>query len=155
MTSLRKREITQTKPVELVPWFDRLFDDWFKFFSYHRPFTFVGGEWTPENLIRVDEFQDNGSYVIRAELPGIDPDKDVELSLSDDMLHITATRREEDASENKGYMRQEIRCGSFHRTIPLPAGVAETDVTASYEDGILEVRIPRPKPAKKIPVATT
>ena len=76
------------------------------------------------------------------ELPGIDPDKDVEISLSDGLLHIQAERREEKEEQSKGGYRSEFHYGSFARTLPLPAGVSEQDVRAEYEDGILQVRIP-------------
>jgi HSP20 family protein len=124
-------------------------------FPFARPFSLVGGEWAPEDLIRVDEYHDDGVLVVRAEIPGIDPDKDVEVSVADRMLHIEARRHEEESREAKGYRRKEIRTGSFRRTLALPAGVEEGDVEATYEDGILEVRIPtpEPQPTKKIPVS--
>ena len=95
--------------------------------------------------------------MVRAELPGIDPDKDVELTVSDGMLRIDAERREEEKTEEKGYVRQELRYGSFARTLPLPMGVTESDITASYKDGILEVRIPAPapEPTKRISISKT
>ena len=92
--------------------------------------------------------------VIRADLPGIDPDKDVELTVSDGILHIEAERREEERREEKGYVRQELRYGSLSRTLPLPEGVTGADITATYKAGVLEIRIPEPKhePAKKIAI---
>ena len=74
--------------------------------------------------------------------------------MSDSVLHIAAHRHEEETKEAQGYTRKEIRSGSFQRTLPLPAGVAETEVEASYKDGILEIRIPEPPApeAKKIPI---
>ena len=111
-------------------------------------------DWMPDDLIRVEEFHENGTLVVRAELPGIDPDKDVELTVSDGMLHIAAERREEDKSEDQGYLRHELRYGSFTRSLPFPKGVTEADVTAAYKDGILEIRVPAPtpEPSRKIPV---
>jgi HSP20 family protein len=151
MAGLLKRE---QKPVDVFDRFDRMFDEWMKGLSVRRPMLF-GREWAAEDVIRVDEFRENGDLVVRAELPGIDPDKDVELSVSDGVLHIDAERREEERVEEKGYLRHEIRAGSFSRSLPLPAGVSEADVTASYKDGILEVRIPtpEPEPAKKIEIS--
>ena len=73
--------------------------------------------------------------MVRADLPGIDPEKDVELTVSDGMLHIRAERREEEKREEKGYLRQELRYGSLSRTLPLPEGVTESDITATYKDG--------------------
>ena len=152
MAGLLKRE---GKPVEVFDRFDRMFDEWTKSLPWRRSPLF-GYDWPSENVIRVDEYRENGNLVIRAELPGIDPDKDVELTVSDSMLHITAEHREEEKVEEKGYLRHELRCGSFSRTLPLPDGVSESDVTASYKDGILEIRIPapvpEPEPAKKIEI---
>jgi HSP20 family protein len=92
--------------------------------------------------IRVEELVEDDTLVIRAELPGIDPEKDVEVSISGGVLHIAATRNEK--FEHKGHdeVRSEFRYGSFTRSIVLPAGMYETDVVAKYADGILEVRLP-------------
>ena len=123
-------------------------------FPFVRPFSLMGGEWAPEDMIRVDEFHEEGVLVVRAEIPGIDPDKDVELTVADHVLHIEARRHEEESREEKGYRRKEIRTGSFQRTLTLPAGVDDTDVKASYRNGILEIRIPTPapEPSRKIPI---
>jgi HSP20 family protein len=150
-----KRETRDVEPVDVFDRLDRLFGEWMGMFPFHRPFHFDRG-WLGEQ-IRVDEYQENGELVVRAELPGIDPERDVELTVSDDMLHIEAERREEEKTEGKGYVRQEIRYGSFRRWLPLPEGVTDADVTATYKDGILEIRVPAPKhePAKKIPISKT
>jgi HSP20 family protein len=120
--------------------FDRFFDDWPEMFR--RPVLM----WPERGLdsIGVEEFTEDGTRVVRVELAGIDPDKDVEVSVEDDVLHIAAERREEEKTEERNYVRRELRYGSFHRDLPLPRGTAEADVKASYKDGILEVRIPAP-----------
>lgn len=125
-----------------------------EFFPFARPLSLIGGMWAPDELIRVDELHDDGFLVIRAEIPGIDPDEDVELTVADGVLHLLAKRHEEDSEQAKGYTRKEIRTGSFQRTLPLPAGVTGADVTATYKDGILEIRIPEPEPQTptRIPV---
>lgn len=113
--------------------------------------------WTllEESMPRVEEYEDEGMMVVRAEMPGIDPERDVELTVADGTLRIKAERRQESKVEEKKGFRSEFRYGAFTRTIPLPAGVTEQDVTASYEDGILEVRLPMDRgqaEAKRIPV---
>jgi HSP20 family protein len=120
---------------------------------FRRPL--FGRDWTADEMIRVDEFHEDGTLVVRAELPGIDPEKDVEVTVLNGMLHIEAERREEEKTEAEGYLRHELRCGSFTRTLPLPDGVAETDIKADYKNGILEIRVPAPEPAPatKIPIA--
>ncbi|MFJ5956423.1 Hsp20/alpha crystallin family protein [Paenarthrobacter sp. NPDC092416] len=85
--------------------------------------------------------------MVRAELPGIDPEKDAEITVFDGTLTIKAERQaKKEQKEKEGY-RSEFRYGSFVRRVPLPDGVKEGDVTASYKDGVLEVRAPIPEPA--------
>jgi HSP20 family protein len=106
-----------------------------------------------ESMIRVEEFVQDGYFVVRAELPGVDPDKDVEIFLREGTLEIRAERKE--AANGKAGHRSEFRYGSFERVIPLPTGVAEKDIKASYLDGILEIRVPTADTqtvATKIPV---
>jgi HSP20 family protein len=145
---LLKHEPKPTKPPTY--WLERAVDDWAKLFPFRRQF----GAWLPEELIRVDEFHEDGTLVIKAELPGIDPDKDIGLTVSNGLLHIEAERRDEERTEEKGYVRRELRYGSFTRTLPLPDGLSEDDVKATYKDGILEIRIPapEPRPGMKVPI---
>ena len=106
-------------------------------------------------LMHVEEFNDGDQIVVRAEMPGIDPDKDVEITVSDHTLRLRAERRQESKSEDGGSYRSEFRYGSFARTITLPVGASDKDVKATYKDGILEVRIPvdaAEADAKKVPV---
>jgi HSP20 family protein len=112
-------------------------------------------ELTDDDALRVEEFEEDGKLVVRAEMPGIDPDKDVELTMSDHTLRLKAERRQETKAEDKKGYRSEFRYGSFIRTVALPAGATIDDVKASYTDGILEVRIPidgATAEAKKIPI---
>lgn len=154
MVGLLKRERQGVDPFETFGWFDRFFDDWPAQLPFGR--TLTAGA-APEGMIRVDELRENGTLVIRAEMPGIDPAKDVELTVSNGMLHIKAERREEESTEEKGYVRRELRYGSFARTLPLPEGVSQEDVTAAYKNGILEVRLPvgKTEEVRKIPVTTS
>jgi HSP20 family protein len=105
--------------------------------------------------MKVEEFRDGDTLVVRAEMPGIDPDKDVEITVSDGMLHLSAERRSETKTEDKKGYRSEFRYGSFSRSVRLPAGAGEDDVKATYDNGILEVHIPideKSNGAKKIPI---
>ena len=92
--------------------------------------------------IRVEEFEDRGQFVVRAELPGVNPDEDIEITQQDSSLRISVHRQKEAVHEGKHHYRSEFQYGSFVRTITLPAGASERDVKASYKDGILEVRVP-------------
>jgi HSP20 family protein len=121
---------------------DRFLDEWMRSLPIRRPF---GLDWLGEDAIRVDQFREGDTEVIRAELPGIDPEKDVDLTVGDGVLRINAERRVEEKTEDKGYLRHELRYGRFTRTLPLPEGVTESDISATYKDGILEIRIPVPE----------
>ena len=111
----------------------------------------------PEGWLRVEEIHEEGTLIIRAELPGIDPDKDVDVSVSDGMLHLSAKREEKSEHKGKRGYRSEFRYGEFSRDLALPAGVDKDAVNAQYKDGILEVRIPWPSepetPSTKIPIS--
>jgi HSP20 family protein len=113
------------------------------------------GDWD-NPVIRVEEFKDGDNLVVKAEMPGIDPEKDVDISVSDGVLHIKAEREEKSEEKSKDGYRSEFRYGSFMRDIPLPRGCKEEDVTASYRDGVLEVRVPVPEQVetakKKVPI---
>lgn len=109
------------------------------------------------HAIRLEEFIEDDTCVIRAELPGIDPDKDVEISVADGILHLTAEREAHSEEKQPDGYRTEFHYGRLSRSVRLPEGATEADVTASYKDGILEVRVPAPKvmaaPApRKIPI---
>ena len=92
--------------------------------------------------LRVEEFMEDDKLIVRAELPGIDPDRDVDVDIRDHSLRIRAERRQEERKEVRGGYRSEFHYGTFTRTIPLAAAASEKDVKASYRDGILEVRVP-------------
>jgi HSP20 family protein len=66
----------------------------------------------------------------------------VEITVSDHVLHVRAERRSEEVTEHKRGYRSEFRYGAFERAVRLPVGATEQDVTATYTDGILEVRLP-------------
>ena len=152
LTRVKNGDTVQKRPTDL---FETLFSDWPTMFR--RPFVVV-----PEGLdtIRADEFVEDGTIVMRVEMAGIDPEKDVDISLDGDVLHVSAERREEDEKSERNYMRRELRYGSFRRDLLVPSGTSEADVKASYKDGILEIRVPTPveippPPAVKIPITTS
>jgi HSP20 family protein len=103
-------------------------------------------------VIRVEEYVDGETYVIRAELPGLDPNKDIELSVEDGVLHLRAERKERTEEERPDGFRSEFRYGRMSRSVRLPEGASDADVAATYKDGILEVRMPAPP---ETPVPTT
>ena len=89
-------------------------------------------------VFRLEETTRDNRYVIRAELPGLDPDKDIEVTVSGRILTIRAERRQQD----DGPYRSEFRYGSLARAVRLPAEVDPADVTARYDKGVLEVSVP-------------
>lgn len=102
--------------------------------------------------LRVEEFHDDGDLVVRAELPGIDPDKDVEITTEGGVATIRAHREQKSETKNKEGYRSEFRYGEFSREITLPQGTKSEDVKATYSDGILEVRVPCPTEESPSPV---
>lgn len=132
------------------PFFQRL-SDWFD-----EPL----GRWSRtrmEHFIRVEETMSDGALVIRAELPGIDPAKDIDIDVADGMLTISA-EREESTTGGDGHF-SEFRYGTFRRTLRVPSDLDPATITAHYHQGILTVTVPMPAPsapeAVKIPIATT
>ncbi|MGW7447083.1 Hsp20/alpha crystallin family protein [Kitasatospora sp. NPDC054795] len=91
-----------------------------------------------EHMIHIEDSETDGVYQLKAELPGVDPDRDITISVDDGILTIRAERTE----EKKDKQRSEFRYGSFTRSVRLPAGVREEDVTAVYDKGVLTVRAP-------------
>ena len=88
--------------------------------------------------MRVEDFVQDDRYVLRAELPGMDPEKDIDVTVSGGVLTIRADRLD----ETEGAHRSEFRYGAFTRSLPLPANADEAHIQASYGSGILEVNVP-------------
>jgi len=91
-------------------------------------------------MFRLEEAVRDNRFVIRAELPGLDPENDIEVAVDGRVLTIRAERRQQD----NGPYRSEFRYGSLARTVRLPARVDAEDVTARYDKGVLEVSVPVP-----------
>lgn len=100
--------------------------------------------------VRIEEYVEDGTYVLRAELPGFDPDKDVTISVAGDQLSITAER----TVDKHDKTHSEFFYGSFARTVRLPAGADVNAVEARYDAGILKVTVPVKEEAdtRRIPV---
>ncbi|MDI9913845.1 Hsp20/alpha crystallin family protein [Rhodococcus sp. IEGM 1379] len=90
------------------------------------------------HMIRVEEHLDNGRDTLRAELPGVNPDKEVDISVRDGKLTIKAERTEQ---QQEGTRSESHYC-SFYRSMPLPAGTKEDDIDVTYDYGILTVTMP-------------
>jgi HSP20 family protein len=118
----------QSRP--LLPELADLFNG-FPTFANRRPFF-------DSNLIRVEDATNDGIYELRAELPGVDPAEEVEITVRDGQLTIKAERNQ--TSESNG--RSEFSYGSFVRTVSLPAGADEDEIHAIYDRGILTISVP-------------
>jgi HSP20 family protein len=104
--------------------------------------------------MRVEEFVKDGTWVLRAELPGIDPDTDIEVKVVGDRLTIHAEREQKSETDDANGYRSEFHYGSFDRSLTLPTGARADEISASYEDGVLEVRLPiQTVTETKVPVA--
>jgi HSP20 family protein len=114
----------------------------FRRFGFPEQFRrFMEGDWDT-GWLRVEEFREGETLVVRAEVPGIDPERDVDVSVRDGELSIRVDRQENSENANKDGYRSEFRYGSFARTVQLPRGARQEDIKASYRDGVLEIRVP-------------
>lgn len=117
----------QTQPPRrpMPTWFDWLESN----FPFRSPFA------SDEHAIRIEEYLDGDVYTVRAEIPGVDPDRDIEIGVEHGRLTIAAERVEQFV-EGK---RSEFNYGYLTRTVPLPEGIDEDGITADYTDGVLTV----------------
>ena len=109
---------------------------------------FLGGDARPfAGAPALDLYQDEDNFTVKAEIPGMKKD-DIKLSLHDGVLTLSGERRSEKAHDEKGSIRNERFFGHFERSINLPTQVDSTRVSASYEDGVLTVTLPKAEAAK-------
>lgn len=92
----------------------------------------------PGQLIRVEDELTDQEYRIRAELPGLDPEKDIHVYANDGVLNINAERQE----QKRAHGRSEFRYGMLRRSVKLPANADKEHVTAAYDKGVLTVTVP-------------
>lgn len=95
----------------------------------------------------MDVVETEGGYVLRADLPGMS-ESDVKVELDDNVLTISGERKSEHEQRSQGYYRVERASGSFSRSLTLPEGVDADDIQASFDNGVLEVQIPKPEQSK-------
>jgi HSP20 family protein len=99
--------------------------------------------WIPAmDLVETEE-----DFVLRADLPGVN-EKDVSIELEDNVLTISGQRKAEHEERKEGYYRVERASGAFSRSLTLPEGVDPESVRASFDRGVLEVRVPKPEERK-------
>lgn len=105
--------------------------------------------WNPA----LDAFVEGEQLHVRLELPGIDPDADVDIEVENGVRRVSGERRQTQEQSGDGWFRREMHYGHFERRIALPEGVDAEGVRASYDAGILDITIPLPaKPRTKVKV---
>jgi HSP20 family protein len=120
--------------------FDRTLQSWWSDNGDYGEFV---GNWQPS----VDIAETDDAIEVKADLPGIKP-KDIDISVSDNRLIIKGERKEETETKDKEIHRIERRCGSFYRSIALPAGCQADQVSAESDNGVITIRLPKPAEAK-------
>lgn len=128
---------------------NRLFNTFFD-----HPTTGNGGNgasirrWIPA----MDLVESDDHFVLKADLPGLD-EADVNIEVEDNVLTVSGERNAEHDDSREGYVRVERAYGAFRRSLTLPDGVDPDAVSASFDKGVLEVRIPKPEQRKPRKVA--
>jgi len=92
----------------------------------------------------IDVHQDGDTTVVRTELAGVDP-KDVDITVEDSVLRISGTRQKDESVSEGDWIRQERFVGRFEREIALPPGVDAGAIEATANNGVIEIRVPRPQ----------
>jgi len=134
------REVVTWDPFrELAAWRERLqrmFGEWPEL-----------GELEGTAGFAIDVYQDDQGYVVKAAVPGVKPE-DVEITVDEDVLRIKAESKQEKEVKEDQYLRREIRWGTVQRALRLPPDVDVEKIEASFENGILPLRLPRKPEAK-------
>lgn len=103
----------------------------------------VTQSWVPA----LDVWETDTEVVYAFDLPGI-PEESISIEVKDETLSITAEREKTEETTAEGFYRYERRYGTFARAVGLPQGVDQEQIAARYENGVLEVRVPKPVEAK-------
>jgi len=99
--------------------------------------------WTPA----VDVAEHDNEYDVKVELPGVNKD-DVKITMQDNILTIRGEKKQEKESKGSNYHRVERSYGSFQRSFTLPTSVKSEKIEASYNDGVLSIKLPKAEEAK-------
>jgi HSP20 family protein len=126
---------------------DRLYDE-----GFSRPWRILGSDTEASMPLEVSETDD--AIEVKAQLPGVKAE-DINITLSSGMLNIRAEHREDHDEKQKNFVRHEIRYGAMQRSISLPSGVDSNNVTATFDDGILRLKLPKSAEVmpKRIPIS--
>lgn len=137
-------------PDELMREMNRVFEE-FRPFWRHRIFGPLR-RWKeyPSEVKQppVDVMETPDSIIVTAELPGIEKEN-VDVHITDDSIEIKGEMKEEKVEEGEDYYKKERSYSSFYRELPLPTEVVSDKATATLNNGVLEVRIPKATPEEK------
>ncbi len=126
--------------VSLRDMMDRLFED-----AFVTPrgmiMPFGGSE------LAVDMYETNDNVVVKTALPGVNPD-DVDVTITGDTLTIKGESKEETENKEENYLRRERHYGSFSRSVTLPSGLQTDKTEASFDNGMLTLKIPKSEQVK-------
>lgn len=136
MTNLTRWEPFRDLP-DIRDAMDRMFDR-----GVARPWRLVNWDPTSNGFVPVDLYETDDEVVVKASLPGVSGE-DVQISVTGETLTIKGETKEEHEETGKDFYRRERRVGSFHRTLSLPASVVADNAKAEFEDGVLELHLPK------------
>jgi HSP20 family protein len=150
-TALEKREERRMRRWDPFEMFDALQEEMARFWGHAFPLMPRPLSWPLRRMAlapttwmpSIDVYKKDGNLVVKAELPGVRKE-DIEVTLDQGDLVIRGERTAERETREENYYRMERSFGSFYRHIPLPFDAKPDQITASYNDGVLEIRIPRP-----------
>ncbi|NLI55364.1 Hsp20/alpha crystallin family protein [bacterium] len=97
---------------------------------------------------KIDLFETDNDVILKAELPGLKKDN-IDVTVTEDEVHLKGERKEETETKKGNYVRKEINYGKFERVVSLPAEVDPEKVQAEFKDGVLEIKMPKKEEAKK------
>jgi HSP20 family protein len=120
-------------------WMDRMFEE--------GGFAGRGGEQEGAGQVALDVAEDDNNFIVRASIPGINPD-DVEITLQNDVLTIRGQSSQENEQKNERFHLRERHFGSFTRSIVLPTAVNRNEIDATCENGVLTIQLPKSQEQK-------
>jgi HSP20 family protein len=138
-----RHDLTPWRPFGALDELQRIFEDFLPFWSASRRFPFNDGEWVPA----IDMYEKDNQYIVKTELPGM-KEEDVDVSVVGDSLAIKGEKKAESEIKEEDYYRSERSYGSFFRSISLPSDADPDKIEANYEDGVLEIAIPKTEAVK-------
>jgi HSP20 family protein len=161
MTAKKSNELVKREKSSLSSPFSDL-EHWFED-VWKRPFSMLRPPFWPDMKIAeryeispsIDIYEEGNELIIKGDLPGINKE-DIKVDLTENILTISGEKKKEEKVEREDYYRFERSFGSFCRRFEMPGDIDTDKVKAHFEDGVLEVRIPKTKEAekkhKKIPI---